>query len=517
MLVLVELSISSVLSSGLIFPLATLMSLINFANSSGRSFTQSISRQEQKDAGQFMTPALIAQFMASRLVDGFTGDKAVILEPSAGGGVLVAAVIESLLALREKPSEIHVVAWEQDSRLLGGLNALMERAKNECLVLNVKLTFVVECGDFLLSELAVSGQEIENLLVIANPPFLKLRADDKRAEAHPYAVFGQPNIYGLFMAATARLVGSGGKWCFISPRSWMGGPYFSGVRKSIFEHLTLNAIHAFESRKKGFEEDSVLQESSIVWFSHGPQCAEDDVWVSKSDGVDDLGLSIGKVLDFSSVVNRLDSFSVRIPVVQDDLLDSWSQTLSSIGFSVSAGPVVPFRALEQVRGDADETTVPLLWLQHVQQQKISWPIQKKKEHIVLDEKSKAILVKNRTMVVARRFSPKEDPRRLTCAAYVEGSLPGGWIGIENHLSYLYKKDGEMSEEEARGLAAFLATKVVDDYFRSVSGSTQVNIGDLRRLPVPSLEKIVSMGKRLGPNPGLDEIEEAFDQEFRLRG
>ena len=65
----------------------------------------------------------------------------------------------------------------------------------------------------------------------------------------------------------------------------------------------------------------------------------------------------------------------------------------------------------------------------------------------------------------------------------------------------------MSAREVRGLAAFLSSSVVDAYFRSLAGSTQVNAAELRRLPVPSMAVIEYIGGHVSTNPDLIEIDE----------
>jgi adenine-specific DNA-methyltransferase len=45
-----------------------------------------------------------------------------------------------------------------------------------------------------------------------------------------------------------------------------------------------------------------------------------------------------------------------------------------------------------------------------------------------------------------------------------------------------------------GLAALLNTTFFDIFFRSFSGSTQVNASDIKNLPCPNLKKIQSIGK-----------------------
>jgi adenine-specific DNA-methyltransferase len=83
------------------------------------------------------------------------------------------------------------------------------------------------------------------------------------------------------------------------------------------------------------------------------------------------------------------------------------------------------------------------------------------------------------------------------------------LGIENHLNYIYCMRGELEEDEVLGLAALLNTELLDTYFRVSSGNTQVSATELRAMPLPSREKIVSIGQRVRKQTGgggsLDEI------------
>jgi len=483
------------------------MMLVEHAHRAGRSFTESLSRADQKTLGQFMTPPAIATFMARRLVAGFHANHVRVLEPAAGAGILAAAVVEELLAKPERPDRIELFMFEYDERLLPTLNELVQKMATACAEVNVFLDCKVEHGDFLLSELALSGQPIEGLLTISNPPFFKLnKTTDQRAALHAYAVYGQPNIYGLFMAACARLTPANGRWCFITPRSWMNGNYFQATRHTVFRHLTVESLHAFESRKEGFEEDAVLQETVIAWAS-GRSAAEPglSITLTTSHGATDLDSSEVRALPMERVVGTDEHAMVSLPAADADPFEGWVETPASLGLKVSTGPVVAFRAAAYVREHAGSGTVPLLWLQHVGQQRVSWPVQKKREHIRATPESAWMLVKNEPMILMRRFSPKEDARRVTCSAYT-GKLPGAVIGLENHLNYIYRPGGRMTVEEAKGLSGFLASKLVDDHFRALAGSTQVNATELRKLPLPPLETIEEIGRRLPDCPTLAEID-----------
>lgn len=493
--------------------------LVDIANTAGRAFTATLTREEQRAMGQFMTPPAVARFMAQRLVATATQTTARVLEPAAGGGILAAAVVEALLAKpeAERPRRIELLMYELEPRLLAGLESLCQQVRLTCEQSGVEFDYLIRNEDFLLSELALRAEPLPGLVTIANPPFLKLnKGTDPRAALHAYAVHGQPNIYALFMAATARLTPPDGSWCFITPRSWMAGEYFKAARRALLQHLTIDRLHAFESRTEGFEEDAVLQETVIAW-GHGRALVDAgaNIVVTRSQGAGDLATAGVQALPVARVVSDDEHAMFSLPAHDVDPFEGWRATLKTYGFEVSTGPVVAFRATEHIREAGETNTVPLLWLQHIRQQQIAWPVRKKREHIVASAESAWMLVPNAPMVVMRRFSPKEDERRVTCAAYL-GQFPGPVIGLENHLNYIYRRDGAMTTNEARGISAFLASHTVDAHFRALAGSTQINATELRKLPLPPLDVLIEIGERVGDNPTLATIDRVVTEALEVR-
>lgn len=71
----------------------------------------------------------------------------------------------------------------------------------------------------------------------------------------------------------------------ITPRSFCNGPYFRRFRIKLLDMMSLRHIHVFESRKKAFGDDDVLQENVIY---HAVKEAEkpEQILLSSSDGVD---------------------------------------------------------------------------------------------------------------------------------------------------------------------------------------------------------------------------------------
>jgi adenine-specific DNA-methyltransferase len=140
----------------------------------------------------------------------------------------------------------------------------------------------------------------------------------------------------------------------------------------------------------------------------------------------------------------------------------------------------------------------MLWLQHVLPGRIEWPLAggfRKPEYIEAGAPAK-LLVKNRTYVLLRRFSAKEDERRLVAAPYVRNSIPSAVLGLENHLNFIHRKDGDLEPKLAIALAALLNSSLFDAYFRLSNGNTQVSATELRALPLPPIRALVALSRRL---------------------
>lgn len=491
------------------------MELVKFAHLNGLEVIRELPRKDQKKLGQFMTPVDVALFMARRCMPDESLEVVRILDPAAGAGILPAAVFECLLNRPRLPKQVHLLLFEIDGRLVPVLRRLTERMRRLARSRGVILKTSINHRDFLLSSVATGRQPMADI-IIANPPYFKLNATDLRALIHTYAVYGQPNIYGLFMAVCANLLAPHGRWCFITPRSWTNGLYFAAVRRHLFNCLNIDAMHIFESRREHFTDDDILQEAMITWATtHAHQNTE--VVISSSNGAGDLEGARLLQLHLNQVIGQDDERIVALPT-ESSAIESmrWNSTLSTYGLKVSTGPVVAFRAKKYIYEAEFSNSVPLLWMQHIGHMVIRWPIKKKGEYIKSNPETAWMLVPNTNLIVMRRFSPKEDKRRITAAPYLAGTLPGPMLGLENHTNYIYRPGGELSVEEVRGLSAFLNSRIVDRYLRAVAGNTQVNATDLRKLPLPPLEQLINIGRAVLSETTLNTIDSIVDTILNIR-
>jgi adenine-specific DNA-methyltransferase len=447
----------------------------------------------RKGWGQYFTAPPVAGFMASLLSGGQT-ERVRVFDPGAGTGILGLAAAVSLMSRGAR--HVELVAIEPEPRAREQLEASCARAEE---VLGPGFVASVIDADVLaLVEPERGTRKLAPFdVVISNPPYFKTSPADGKAG-------GSPNIYTRFMELSSRLLRPGGELCFIVPRSFASGPYFRRFRRELHQRMDLMRVHVFESRRAAFRDDGVLQENIVVCYRclPRPSSVDDAIEVSASTGISDLdGCSIVRVPRASMLDPADPNALLALPANPEDLhvlhhVRSWPHTLADHGLEVSTGPVVPFRAKALLCRDPDGAVVaPLLWMQHVRADGVTWPLStrfRKPEHILASAGEK-LLVPNATYVLLRRFSAKEGARRLTAAPLLNGQIAGEWLGLENHLNFVHRPGGSLSQNEAFGLAALFNSKLLDGYFRIVSGSTQVNATDIRALPLPSLTEIETLG------------------------
>jgi adenine-specific DNA-methyltransferase len=197
---------------------------------------------------------------------------------------------------------------------------------------------------------------------------------------------------------------------------------------------------------------------------------------------------------------------------------SLPDTLESLGLAVSTGRVVDFRARDYLRPEPEGSTVPLIYPCHLANGLVRWPKAgaRKPNAIVQCGETTSLLVPRGYYVVTKRFSSKEEKRRLVAAVYDPEFVPAPFVGFENHVNYFHRQGEGLARDEAYGLAAFLNCHPLDRYFRQFNGHTQVNATDLRSLRFPSPTVLQRLG-RVGLIPGSGELEKAVTQEYPLPG
>ena len=488
---------------------------VEYAETLGEAYLSFARQKYRKSVGHYLTPAAVARFMAE--CSAYSAQHMRVLDPGSGSGILSAAVCEEVAARRNVES-LHVVAYETEPLLADLTRRVLTLSRDWLSQRGISLTFDVRNEDFVMKSAASiktmteanwfggdAGPSTEYDLVISNPPYFKIGKEDPRALAWSSVVNGQPNIYALFMAISAELLSKSGQLVYIVPRSFASGPYFRRFREVFFRRVAPTVIHLFESRKDVFRNQTVLQENLVIAAQNrvdNEALEERQVLISHSKGAHDLAERHRHLVDVESVLDPAsEQRELSIPLCAEDLklvevMRSWPNKLRSLGLEISTGPVVPFRATDFLAHSAvGGSTVPLLWMQHVRPMRTAWPLAtvEKPQWVKVRPESTKLLIADATYVLVRRFSAKEEKRRLVSAPLIRGSLNADMVGVENHLNYIRGVWKDLDDELAYGLSALLNSACLDRYFRISNGNTQVSATELRAMPLPAEEEIRSIG------------------------
>jgi adenine-specific DNA-methyltransferase len=298
------------------------------------------------------------------------------------------------------------------------------------------------------------------------------------------------------------LLAPGGQLVAITPRSFCNGPYFRSFREDLLTNLEIHRLHLFESRGAAFRNDSVLQENIIFHAIKGRNQPRKMV-ISSSSG-ENGGMVAENVVPFAEIVHERDVEKfIHIPSASGHTaakrtMDSLRSSLASLGVSVSTGRVVDFRLKDALRREPEKGTVPLLYPCHFNGGTVHWPKResRKPNAILNNDQTRPWLVRSGVYLLTKRFTSKEERRRLVACMFDPEAVKAEWVGFENHLNYFHANGHGLDRRLAIGLFAFLNSTVVDQYFRRFSGHTQVNATDLRKLAYPDRKTLQAMGAEI---------------------
>lgn len=486
-----------------------------------------INRSKQAEFGQFFTPIETANLMASMFSN--PPGEIQLLDPGAGMGILTAAYISKII--RFSPKNIHVTAFELDSELLSGLKQTLSECDSYCQQNKINFRSEIKSEDFVESISKSLGSknsffplETRNFnAIIMNPPYRKINSDSKERRLLRSVGIETTNLYTAFLWLAIKLLSDNGELVAIIPRSFCNGSYYKNFRIDFLKAMSIRRIHIFESRKITFHEDDVLQEN-IILHAVKSKSKSEFVTISSSSGPDEEDLQLHQV-KYENLVYPNDS-DQYIRIVSDQIGQQFEEkmkgfftTLQDLGLSVSTGRVVDFRAKEYLSFDIDSLeTIPLIYPNSFQNGYVLWPPQRGKKPFALLSKPgiEQIVIPSDVYVLVRRFSAKEDKKRVSAVVYDPNKVKADRIGIENHVNYLHKTYGRLSIELAKGLTLYLNSTFFDQYFRQLSGHTQVNATDLRNVRYPTSQQLSSMGKRIGETfPDQETIDSIVGEELNL--
>ena len=465
--------------------------------------------------GQFMTPAPVARYMAAMFPPSvLKGCK--LLDAGAGLGALTCAFLDRWRAGGFDFSCVESTTFEYDDNLRAHLEATLAQYADP-----TKIVTHVVPGDFILqTALAIAEERAEPAYThaILNPPYKKLNSDSDHRHALRQVGIETVNLYTAFVALAVDLMALGGVIVAIIPRSFCNGTYYRPFREHILKKSALRAMHLFDSRSKAFSDDEVLQENIIIMLERGGVQRSVTVTTSTDDTFYDLATfehPFERIV-FPDDKERFIHVPTSAEKTELEQASGIRSSLADIEVKASTGPVVDFRLKDHLRMMPEPGSVPILYPQHFATKRVIWPIEgaKRANSIMVNDTTRGWLMPNGFYCVVRRFSSKEERRRIVANVIRPDDFPSGteFLGLENHVNVFNERRHGLPEALAYGLAAYMNTTAVDEAFRRFSGHTQVNAGDLKVMRYPKRNILVEFGRWSMENPNANQAE--LDQQFK---
>lgn len=443
-----------------------------------------------------------------------------LLDAGAGIGSLSAAFLERLQKKEFKFTNTQIDAFEIDERLHPVLvRVFIQYSSIPNFHANIIGDDFILAGSNVVSGDIFAANSKPYTHAILNPPYKKIHCGSPQRIALHRIGIQVVNLYAGFVALALDLLQESGQLVAIIPRSFCNGQYYKPFRQYLLSHGAIKQLHLFKARDKAFKDENVLQENIILLVEKGAKAKTVVVSRSTDEKFDDYA---SHVCSIDEIVHNDDRERfIRIPdAAAFDLIGQSHKiatSLSELGIDVSTGPIVDFRLRQYIREQPEANTVPLLYPGHFSGSKIEWPKKFRKPNaIIRNDDTEKWLLPNDFYVVTRRFSSKEEKRRIIASIVDPAAFPKAKsLGFENHLNVFHCHGRGLTQELAWGLMVYLNASALDAHFRRFSGHTQVNATDLRQIKYPTRATLFDLGKWAKKHPQFSQFDVDTEVESLL--
>lgn len=489
--------------------------MLDYVISKTQEYLDGMPKTKRKKIGQFFTSRETARFMAG-LFSVPKKEHLDILDPGTGSAILTAALMERLQQ-ESSVKSVSLICYETEPAILDLLKDNLEYIKS---IVRFDLDYTIITDNYITSQqLPLAFAD----LVIGNPPYLKVNRLAEEAQAMSHVVYGAPNLYFLFASRSIENLRDKGELVYIIPRSWTSGAYFKAFRNFLFKKTTIEHIHLFISRDKVFEQEAVLQETMIIKLKKEVGTANEIV-ISSTETNNDFNNIQEITVPKKLVIGNDDNQYVYLVTNKEEVnvlerLSVFHNTLPSLDMKMKTGLTVDFREREHLMDEPANDNVPMFFAQHLKDGRITFPIGKHGEYI--DTRKSGLLQDNINYLFVKRFTSKEESRRLQSSIYLQDDFPTyKQISTQNKLNFITRNKKSLTKQMVYGLYCLFNSTLYDKYYRILNGSTQVNSTEVNTMPMPTLDGIVYLGQRLMVSNNLTKkncdgiLGEYLDDEIR---
>lgn len=467
-------------------------------------FFQEKKIEEIKNKSQYFTPILEVE----KLIDDLEIKKIKtvrILDPSCGNGILLFKVLEKIFSYYQ-PESLIIDVYDIDINLLNNVKKIIELMG----FTGDKLSIRYLNMDFLESD-----DNSKYDYIIMNPPYKKINVKNVPEDFKAF-LYGQPNLYHLFIIKALNMLMLNGTLCVISPKNYLSGRYTQKLRQYIVKNFSITKIHTFNDRRTVFG-NNITQEICIV---HIKKSNEENVIISYNN-------NSKFIVKISEIVFENDTKVIYTPrnIKDCKLIERFKKyPIGTIGKDIlmKTGKVVQFRVNGKDKNLKEDEFlnykdgVPLIVYRHINKEKLNYmPLINKnrnKSITLLDDKSNSsILIKNSNYVLVRKNIDKKYEKLIHSIVYLK-DLKSKKIALDNGLVYFTNENDSLTKEVILGLQCILMSRQFDDYYRMINSSHTINIYELENMYFPDLKTIKEIGRNITSNSlTVEQCSEIFEE------
>lgn len=492
-----------------------------------------LDNDEKKRLGQFYTPEEIVDLIV--LEAGVNFDNIdmtkTIIDPACGAGVFLTRIVSKI---NKEFSYKEVVDFVYSNLYGNDINPFAVVLTKLNLTFNIisRLNNVKDLDDFLENYSELPNISLKNTLletddknydiIVGNPPYFKTTNDDSLLK-YQEIIYGQPNVYGLFLYWALKHVSIDGIVSFIIPQSFKSGLYFLKLRKLISE-LEIVSLINFKSRTKIFK--NVEQAVVILTIRNSLRKNTNINIVNKIDSKNKETFSFETSMD-NVIMSKQYNYFIFIPSSNLILnlinkIYTESTNLKEEGnYLFGTGGFVWNQHKSLLESGQNQDSLPIIYAGFIDKfnflyNDFSINNSEKKQFARFNEKIKPMITTGQKLIV-QRTSTFEDLQRIKSCLIKDDFLNmNPTYLLENHVNFLYDKkhkDNLIPNNILKLYLGLINSKLLNIIFSVKNGNTQVSSSELNLLPISykNQSAIIEMVNLIEMNPqsklidGLDEI------------
>jgi len=451
----------------------------------------------------FTPPSLTERLLCNLEMQGVRFDNGRFFDPACGGAAFLAPIaLRMKMALKAQGVSPRKILTYVEKNLLGmdidnTLCALSCQFLKMTLYEEIKVarrepTFRIVTGNSLC--------ELEDFLgsidvLVCNPPYRKMNKNEvgKYRDNFAEIIQGQPNMYGLFIALSVKLLKKNGVCAFVTPTSFLSGQYFSKLRSFLMKETQVLSVGMVSDRSGVFID--VLQETALTLLRRASRTGASQTKISVS-----VVSREGSFRDVGTCVLPNSGATWPIPRAEADVLllkkvAASAFRIKDYGYKIRIGTFVwnrdqrpVYMSTAEVKRRKASTAVPLLWSSDIKSGcalKFDGTEKGNGEPCFVNfgDKSHRSIIR-RVSVILQRVTSNDQSRRLIASVVPKKLFDkyGGFVG-ENHTVIL-EKVVTKPVLTPKQMAGLLGSDVIDRSFRCISGATNVSAFELNQLSLP---------------------------------